>query len=64
MRTHFALTKAQQRADWMARFSDLLVTANPAHSGRIDWDTAAYHYLGGKTPEQAAELYLRRGAPA
>lgn len=55
--THYGETKAQKRADWMARFSDAVVTLDRRHAGRIDWDTAAHLYNIGADPANAATQY-------
>lgn len=59
MKRHFALTKAQQQADWLARFSDAVVTLEPRHAGRIDWDTAKHFFFNGMSVSDAANQYVR-----
>ena len=59
MKRHFALTKAQRQADWLARFSDAVVTLDPRHAGRIDWDTAKHLYFTGMSVPDAAAQYVR-----
>jgi hypothetical protein len=53
-------TKQQHRQDWMAKFSDHVTKLSPEHSGKIDWDTATYHYNQGKSPEDAAKSIVSR----
>ena len=64
MRQHYGETKAQRQADWLARFSDAVVTAKPKHAGRIEWPSALHFYHQGMTPADAAALYIsnRSGA--
>ncbi len=59
MKRHFAQTKAQQQADWLARFSDAVVTLEPRHAGRIDWDTAKHLFFSGMSVSEAAGQYVR-----
>lgn len=59
MKRHFAQTKAERQADWLARFSDAVVTLDPRHAGRIDWDTAKHLYFSGMTFADAAAQYVR-----
>lgn len=61
---HFAETKAQRRAAWMAAFSDAVVTLRPDLAGRIDWDSAAFYFSQGIDPTEAAGRYIERAAPA
>lgn len=58
MKRYYGETKAQQKADWLARFSDAVVTLEPRHAGRIEWDSAHHFYFSGLTPEAAAEKYV------
>ena len=59
MKRHFAQTKADKQADWLARFSDAVVTLEPRHAGRIDWDTAKHLFFSGMTVSEAAGQYVR-----
>lgn len=59
MKRHFAQTKADKQADWLARFSDAVVTLEPRHAGRIDWDTAKHLFFSGMTVSDAAGQYVR-----
>ena len=59
MKRHFALTKAQQQADWLARFSDALITLEPRHSGHIDWDSAKHFFFNGMSVFDAVNQYVR-----
>ena len=47
MRRHYAQTKAERQAEWLARFSDALLTREPALSGRIDWNAALHYFFSG-----------------
>lgn len=58
MKRHFAQTKAQAQAEWLARFSDLVITLNSKHAGKIDWDSAKHFYFTGATVEDAAQQYV------
>jgi len=59
MKRHFAQTKADRQADWLARFSDAVVTLEPRHAGRIDWDTAKHLFFSGMSVADAASQYVR-----
>lgn len=64
-RRHFGQTKAQRQADWLAAFSDAVITADARHAGRIDWPTAKHFYFEGLAPADAARQYVanRPGGP-
>ena len=55
---NFAQTKAQRQAEWMAAFSDAVVTAKPELAGKICWDTAKFYYFNGKKSTEAAAEYV------
>jgi hypothetical protein len=57
MKRHYAQTKAQRQAEWLAAFNDIIVTRNPALSGRIEWASALYYFHSGMTPNDAADSY-------
>ena len=57
MKRHYALTKAQRQAEWLAQFNDILTTRLPALSGRIEWPAALYYFHSGITPSEAADQY-------
>ena len=59
MKRHFAQTKADKQADWLAQFSDAVVTLEPRHAGRIDWDAAKHLFFSGMTVSDAAGQYVR-----
>ena len=59
MRRHYGQTRAQQQADWLARFSDALITREARYSGRIDWDTAKHYYHSGVPLDDAVDRYCR-----
>lgn len=65
-RRHFGQTKAQRQADWLAAFSDAVITADARHAGRIDWPTAKHFYFEGLAPTDAAARYVanRQGKPS
>lgn len=56
---HYAETKAQREADWMARFSDAVIAAEPKHAGRIEWPSAKHFFHSGMTPGDAARTYIK-----
>lgn len=58
MRRHFGQTKAQRQADWLAQFTDALLTRVPRLAGRIDWDAAKHYYFSGATVAQAVDQYI------
>lgn len=60
---HFAETKAQRRAAWMAAFSDAVVTLRPHLAGRIDWASAAFYFFQGIDPTEAAGRYIESATP-
>lgn len=51
-------TKAQRQADWLAQFTDALLTRVPRLAGRIDWDAARYYYLHGTPVAEAVDQYI------
>lgn len=55
---HYGETKAQRQADWLARFSDAVVSADPRHAGKICWDTAKHFYFSGLDYAEAATRYV------
>ena len=57
MKRHYGETKAQRQADWMARFSDALLTRAPQLSGRVDWDSAKHYYYSGTPVQDAVDQY-------
>ena len=59
MKHHFGQTKAQRQADWLGAFSDAVITLEPRHAGRIDWDTAKHLYFTGVSVSDAAAQYVR-----
>jgi hypothetical protein len=58
MRRHFGQTKAQRQADWLAQFTDALLTRVPRLAGRIDWDAAKHYYFSGATVPEAVDQYI------
>ena len=64
MKAHYGQTKAQRQADWLARFSDTLLTRAPNLSGRIDWDAAKHYYHSGADVSAAVDQYcIARNIP-
>ena len=57
MRKHYGETKAQRQADWLARFSDTLMTRAPQLAGRVDWDAAKHYYFSGTPVPDAVDQY-------
>lgn len=62
---YFAETKAARQADWLARFSDAVLTIDTRHAGRIEWPSAKHFYFEGLTVADAAKRYTdnRPGGP-
>jgi hypothetical protein len=48
------------RAQWMERFETECIKLVPKMRGRIDWGTAEFFYLRGRTPADAAKAWLSR----
>ncbi|MEN9814012.1 MAG: hypothetical protein RL479_2698 [Verrucomicrobiota bacterium] len=57
MKRHYAQTKAQRQAEWLAQFNDLLTARVPALSGRIEWPAALHYFHAGVTPADAVDQY-------
>jgi hypothetical protein len=57
MRRHYAQTKAQRQAEWLARFSDALLARRPELSGRIEWPAALHYYFSGTDVTDAVDQY-------
>lgn len=47
-------TQEQRRQAWMRHFQQSLPVPLQSH---VEWDTAIYYYLSGKTAESAARAY-------
>lgn len=56
------VNKAQQRAIWMADYEDKLVAKCPEMRGKVDWDTAIYFFLSGKTTDEAVATFTTNHA--
>ena len=54
---HYAETKAQRQADWLARFADAVVAIDARHAGRIEWPSAKHFYFEGLAVDDAAKRY-------
>ncbi len=50
--------RGPSKADWMRNFEDHVTKLAPEHTGKIDWDTAHYHYFQKHDPKVAAEKYV------
>ena len=57
MKRHYAQTKAQRQAEWLARFSDALLARRPELSGRIEWPAALHYYFSGIDVTDAVDQY-------
>ena len=57
MKRHYGQTKAQRQAEWLAQFSDALITRAPALSGRIEWPSALHFYFSGMSVSDAVDQY-------
>ena len=55
---HFAMTKAQRQAEWLAQFSDALTARAPQLAGRIEWPAALHYYFSGTAVPAAVDQYL------
>jgi hypothetical protein len=55
---HYAETKAQKQAAWLASFNDAVVTAAPENAGRIRWEEAKHFYFTGLSVPEAVAKYL------
>lgn len=63
-RKYYGQTKAQRQADWLAQFTDALLSRHPRLVGRIDWDAARYYFLHGTPVAEAVDQYcLARNIP-
>jgi hypothetical protein len=58
MTRHYGQTKAQRQADWLAQFTDALLTRVPRLAGRIDWDAAKHYYFSGTDVNAAVDQYI------
>jgi len=47
----------KQKAQWMSKFEELVLTLDDSHRGKIDWNAATYYFNQYMTPEQAAMRY-------
>lgn len=56
-RYHYAETKAQKQANWLARFTDALLARHPQLAGRVDWDAAKHYCFGGTSVAEAVDQY-------
>jgi len=50
--------RGPNKANWMKNFEDHVTKLAPEHHGKIDWDTAHYHYFQKHDPQHAAEKYV------
>jgi len=57
MKRHYGETKAQRQADWLAKFTEALLTRHPRLSGRIEWEAAKHYYFSGFSVEDAVFQY-------
>jgi hypothetical protein len=51
------------KSKWMSDFSDHVTRLSPAHAGRINWDSATFHYNQGHSPEEAAKRFVGSEKP-
>jgi len=59
---NYGETKAQRQARYLAEFSDAVITAEPAHAGRIEWPAALHFYFTGVPVTDAAAQYVANRA--
>ena len=48
----------KRRERWMGEFEQAVTQARPDHAGKINWDSATYHFNKGAPPADAAEKYV------
>jgi hypothetical protein len=61
MPSYFKATKAQResyRSNWMNEFSLEVCRLDVKHTGKIDWDSAAFYFNSGVHPDDAALKYV------
>lgn len=59
---NYGETKAQRQARYLAEFSDAVITAAPAHAGRIEWPSALHFFFTGVPVADAAARYAANRA--
>lgn len=51
-------TKKQNRQEWMTQWEIEVLKRRPDYAGKLDWNSAVYHYGSGYSPEDAAVRYV------
>ena len=54
-----AFPSKNKRPQWMAAYEQELVKLMPDLRGKVDWDTAAYYFLKGVAPKEAAAEFAK-----
>jgi hypothetical protein len=57
--TTAAFPSKNKRPQWMAAYESELVKLMPDLRGKVDWDTAAYYFLKGVGPKEAAAEFAK-----
>lgn len=57
--TDAAFPSKNKRPQWMAAYEAELVKLMPDLRGKVDWDTAAYYFLKGVDPKEAAAEFAK-----
>ncbi|HFD86892.1 MAG TPA: hypothetical protein ENJ35_04355 [Gammaproteobacteria bacterium] len=48
----------RHRKEWMRDYEQLMISANLAEPGKVDWDTAFFYFNQGWTPASAVEKQM------
>ena len=51
--------RASHRSSWMAQASNQIFEQMPELVGRINWDMLMHSFNVGRTPAEAAKIYIR-----
>jgi hypothetical protein len=58
MKTNKQNRKDRIRAEWMSQFEDAVTKGAPELTGKVDWDSATYFFLSGKSASESAAQHL------
>lgn len=53
------ITTADLRAIWMRKYEEVITSARPELTGKVEWITATYYYNSGQSAVDAANMALR-----
>jgi hypothetical protein len=53
----------KRREQWMTDFQRAVVALDPAFAGKINWDAASFQFTSGRTPQDAATLFVENEKP-